>query len=334
MDILIIGLIIFSLILSFGIGGQDETMATVYGSGSLKLRWSILIGGLLALLGVYLLSKNVGETIGQDLLGETIKYNTLMILAIVLSTSFWLLLAAKTSVPISTTHSIVGAVFGISIIWTIINQGNFIDSLNWGILGKVFLGWIISPLLGYIGAMVGQAAINKYMTTHSNNLLEIEKNETYFRNLIIIFACVNQFSRGGNDSGSVIGIFYSMLGSNQISKQALPLLIIMAGLMFSLGLILVGKNLIKEVGSTTGQLRPSEALAIESTVAIVILVSTLLRLPVSGGHILIFALIGSAKMKGEHPDRRSFRRMVISWIITFPITAFCSALFYAILTLL
>ena len=321
-------LIVFAIILTFSIGAQDETMATVYGSGSLRLKIAILLGGFLSFLGVLFLSSKVGETIGKDLLGETVDYNSNMIFAILVGTSFWLLLASKTSVPISTTHSVVGSVFGISIVWSISTKQSFLFSINWLNMGTIALGWVISPLLGFFGAMGGQFIINRLLKNRNNSLLQVEKNETIFRYLIIFFACVNQFSRGGNDSGNAIGIFYGLVKSNEIENSLMTSLILIAGVAFALGLVLIGKNLIKTVGTTTGQLKPSEALAVEGTTALIILAATLLGLPVSGGHILIFALIGSARMKGEHPDKRSFRRMVISWIITFPMAAFFSALIY------
>ncbi|WP_371803757.1 inorganic phosphate transporter [Candidatus Lokiarchaeum ossiferum] len=331
MDWLTYCLIIFAIILTFGIGAQDESMATVYGSGSLTLKFAIILGGILSFLGVIFLSSKVGETIGADLLGEDVDYNSNMIFAILAGTSFWLLIASKTSVPISTTHSVVGSVFGISFIWAIAEKKNYFSSINWINMGKITIGWVLSPLLGFLGAMMGQYIINRIMKNRNDSLLQVEKNETIFRYLIILFACVNQFSRGGNDSGNAIGIFYGLVRSSKIDVSQMNILIIVAGCAFALGLMLIGRNLIKNVGTTAGQLRPSEALAVEAATAIIILAATLLGLPVSGGHILIFALIGSARMKGEHPDKRSFKRMVISWIVTFPIAALFSATFYGII---
>jgi inorganic phosphate transporter, PiT family len=323
-------LIIFCLLLVFGIGGQDESMATVYGSGSLKLRTAIIVGSFFAFLGVLFLSGSVGETIGENLLGETVNVTSYMILAILLGTATWLILASKTHVPISTTHSIVGAVVGISIVWAIINRESFLLSLNWTTLGLIFLGWVVSPLLGYLGAMVGQYFINKILAKRSSGLLNVEKTEKVFRVIIIIFACINQVSRGGNDSGNAIGIFYGLINSGDIDAKYFWILVLLSGLVFVLGLVFIGKNLVRNVGKTTGNLRPSEAVAIEGTTATIILLATIIGFPVSGGHILIFAMIGSARLKGEKPDPKSFRRMIISWIITFPIAAALSALFFTL----
>jgi inorganic phosphate transporter, PiT family len=146
---------------------------------------------------------------------------------------------------------------------------------------------------------------------------------------------VNQFSRAGNDAGKAIGLINALNNTGTISSSLIWSLTLVAALMYGIGLFTVGRYIIENVGNTTGgSLRPSEALAIESTTAIIILISTLLGLPVSGGHILIFAMVGTAAMKGEKPDPRSFRMMVMSWILTFPITATLSAIFYGILNAL
>ena len=130
MNVLIIALIVFSLILAFGVGGQDETMATLYGSGSLTLRKAVIIGAILSFFGVLFLSQSVGETIGENLLGEKVNYTIYMMLAILISTSFWLIIASKTHAPISTTHSIIGALIGVAFVWSIAEEQPFNYSMN------------------------------------------------------------------------------------------------------------------------------------------------------------------------------------------------------------
>jgi phosphate/sulfate permease len=75
MDPIIIMLLAFALALAIGIGSNDETMSTMYGSGVMKLKYVVILGGSLAFIGCLLLSKTVGETIGANLLGDTVTYN-------------------------------------------------------------------------------------------------------------------------------------------------------------------------------------------------------------------------------------------------------------------
>jgi len=333
MDTITILLIIFSLVLVFAIGAQDETMATVYGSGSLRLFWAMVMGGGLGFLGVIFLSDNVGKTIGSNLLGMD-NVQKKMILAIVISTAIWLLVAIKTHLPISTTHSVVGSVFGIAVVWAIFTEGSFQQSLNWGEMGMIMLGWVISPILGFFGVILMQKALLPFLKKKNKGFLEVEEIEGYFRYLILIAAAVNQFSRGGNDAGNAIGIFYGLVEAGSNLEDQLLVFKIVAGILFSAGLVTYGKKLVANVGRrTTGQLRPSEALAIVATTSLILLLSTIFGFPVSGGHILVFAMIGYARTRGERPDRKNFRKMVSMWVLTFPIAAGLSALVYGVIYL-
>ena len=328
MDWIILSLIALAIALSFGIGANDETMANVVGSGSLKLKRAVLLGGALAFIGVLFLSASVGKTIGASLLGPGVSYNSYMMMAILLSTVVWLIVSSKTSAPISTTHSVVGAVFGISIVWAISSGQNYLLSMNWAKIGQVVLGWVISPVLGFFGAIGVQLIIKRFMKYRSSGLLEVESTEKYLQYIILGFVCVNQISRGGNDSANALGIVYGLIESGDLTTEVASILIVVMGLALMAGLILIGKNVIANIASTAGEMRPSDSLAAEISTSLIMLGATIFGLPVSGSHILVFALIGSARMKGEKPDKRSFRRMVISWFLTFPIAAGLSAIIY------
>lgn len=333
MDWVIIILIVLAFALAFGIGSNDETMANVVGSGSLKLKRAVILGGVLAFLGVILLSGNVGKTIGKSLLGDSVNYNSFMMIAILLSTSIWLIISSKSSVPISTTHSVVGSIFGISFVWAISTRENYFLSINWVKISEVVLGWIISPILGFFGAIAMQLIIKRFMKYRSAGLLEVESTEKYLQYVILTFVCINQISRGGNDSANALGVLIGLMGSEDLTQEVVTILTFIIGLMLMAGLIFVGKNVIKNISTTTGIMRPSDSLSAEVSTSMIMLGATILGLPVSGSHILVFALIGSARMKGEKPDRKSFRRMVLSWFLTFPVAAILSAVIYSVLLL-
>ena len=334
MDSLIILLLVMILVLAFGIGAQDETMSTVFGSGSLKLRSAMILAAILAFFGVIFLSATVGKKIGSSLLGESVDFSEKMMLALLISTSTWLIVATKTRAPISTTHSVVGGIFGIAVVWAISTPHTLIQALNWGQMGMIVLGWVVSPILGYFGAMGIKKLIDPLLVKYYDGLNGVEKIESYFRKGIIVAACINQLSRAGNDSANALGVFIGLTEKNsELEAISLGFLIITA-ISFVLGLVFVARHLVRNVGSTTGSFRPSEALAIELTVATIMLLSTILGFPVSGGHILVFAMIGYARTRGELPEQRGFKKMVFYWSITFPIAAILSGSVYAIILII
>ena len=323
-------LIVLMFALAFGIGCNDETMATLVGSRAIKFKTAIIMAGSLAFVGVLFLSSSVGKTIGGNLLGEQVDYTRYMMLAVIISTTIWLIVASKTGAPISTTHSVVGSVFGIAIVWSFQAAGVFGESLNWSALGNVVLGWFISPVLGFMGAYLFQLGVTQYVKKQSTGLEQLEKTEKNFIYLLILAVSWTQISRGGNDSANAIGILYGLIEVGDISGANTTWYIIGTGIMLSAGIIIVGKNVIKNVGDNLIEMKPSDAFSIQISTSIVIFLATVLGLPVSGSHILIFAVIGAGRVKGEKPDKKSFRKMVISWVVTFPAAAFLSAICYGI----
>ncbi len=335
MDLLILIVILITLYLAFGIGSNDETMSSVVGSGSLSLNQSVLWGGFLACIGCIFLSKNVENNIGASLLSPELQneYDVWMMLAIILSTSTWLVYASKSGVPISTTHSVVGAVIGVAFMWSFIPGNDFLYSLDWAKLGFIALGWIISPVFGLITAYLIQKLVHKFMTRKWKKdgvigFLEIEVLEKKFRIILLFFISVTQLSRGGNDSANAIGIYYGLIETGDIPLSLAVFIKILIGCMIAVGLILIGRNVIKNVGGSLIEMRPSDAFAIESSNAIVVLTCTLLGLPISGSHVLIFAIIGSGLSKGEKPNWKPLKKMIIAWIVTFPAAAILSATIY------
>jgi PiT family inorganic phosphate transporter len=331
MEPIILILLGLALFLAFSIGSQDQTFAMTVGSGSLHIKRSVIMGGILAFFGTLLLSKAVGKTLGVSLLGKSVDFSYDIIVAIIAGTALWIIIASLMGVPISTTHTIVGSVFGISFVWSWYYNQPYILSMNWTVIGMVVIGWFLSPLMGYYGAIIITYIVKRSLRNFNHGFLHIEKYEAAFRYLIILFTCINQLSRSGNDSANALGIFYSLLEFGEIDNTLMPYVVVMVGLMYMMGLFLIARRVITNVGYSTGDLRPSEAVTIESSTAIVLFLATILGFPVSGTHIAIFSLFGNAKMRGESPDRKGMVKMIISWIVTFPIGAIFSAFVYYML---
>jgi PiT family inorganic phosphate transporter len=223
---------------------------------------------------------------------------------------------------------VVGAVVGIAIYWAIQSGSSFGSSLNWSKMGEVALGWVISPVFGFLGAYGFQYLVSKFITSRQKGLDFLEDTEKGFIYFLVIAVSWTQISRGGNDSANALGIMYGLLDAGELESSWKSPLLIVVGIVLAAGLYVIGKNVIKNVGQNLIEMRPSDAFSIQISTSIVIFVSTMLALPVSGSHILIFAVIGAGRVKGQVPDKKSFRKMVKSWVLTFPIAAILSGLLY------
>ena len=331
MDVIVIIILVLMLALSFGIGANDETMATLVGSRVIKTKYVIALAGVLAFVGVYFLSEEVGKTIGENLLGSEVEYSVYMLISIIVSTTIWLIVASTTGAPISTTHSVVGAVFGIAAVWSFQPGQSFLNSMNWIKLGEVALGWVVSPILGFIGAFILKFLMDKFLATQQKGLERIEKIERFFGYALILIIGWTQISRGGNDSANALGIMYG-LDSGQLPDEYRIYFVLATGLVLALGIVIIGRNVIKNVGNNLIAIRPTDAFSIELATSIILFAATMLGLPISGSHVLIFAVVGAGMVKGEKPEKKSFRKMVISWIITFPVAAILSGILFVSLT--
>jgi PiT family inorganic phosphate transporter len=134
--------------MAWGIGANDvaNAMGTSVGSGALTIRQAILIAMLFEFFGAWLAGGEVTATIRKGiidpaLLADSPELLVYGITAALLAAGTWLLLASVRGWPVSTTHSIVGAIVGFAAV------GISVESVNWGQVGAIAASWVISPLL-------------------------------------------------------------------------------------------------------------------------------------------------------------------------------------------
>jgi len=156
-EIIYIGLAaVFGVFMAWGIGANDvaNAMATSVGSKALTIRQAILVAAVFEFLGALLAGGEVTSTIRKDivdieLLSDTPELLIYGMLASLLAAGTWLLIASRNGWPVSTTHSIVGAIVGFAAV------GIGIDAVQWGEVGTIAMSWVVSPLLaGFIALRI------------------------------------------------------------------------------------------------------------------------------------------------------------------------------------
>ena len=143
--------IAIGLFMAWNIGANDvaNAMGTSVGSGALTLRQAILVAAVFEFAGAVLVGAHVTETIKGGIIPpeafaadpQVFMFGMASALA---GAAVWLLIASTLGLPVSTTHSIVGAVVGfglISVGW---------GQMEWSTLGSIVLSWVVSPLCGGI----------------------------------------------------------------------------------------------------------------------------------------------------------------------------------------
>jgi len=140
---------IADLYMAWNIGANDvaNAMGTSVGSGALTLRGAILVAATFEFGGAMLVGGTVTQTIRKGIVDLTAFGGDPMVIAVgmtccLLAAALWLNIATYAGWPVSTTHSIVGAVVGFGLI-----AGGF-DVVNWSVMAKIVASWIVSPVLG------------------------------------------------------------------------------------------------------------------------------------------------------------------------------------------
>jgi len=150
---------LFGIFMAWGIGANDvaNAMATSVGSKALTIKQAIIVAAVFEFLGAVLAGGAVTDTVRKgivdsDLLAGSPELLVYGMLAALLAAGTWLFIASKNGWPVSTTHSIVGAIVGFAAV------GIGVDAVQWGMVGEIVLSWLVSPLTaGFLAYLIYQS---------------------------------------------------------------------------------------------------------------------------------------------------------------------------------
>lgn len=136
----------FGFFMAWGVGANDvaNAMGTSVGSRALTIRQAIIIAMIFEFCGAYLAGGQVTQTIKKGIIDASLVPPELMLLGMMsalLAAGTWLLIASLRGWPVSTTHSIIGAVIGFAV------AGVSMEAVNWLAIVPIVSSWVISPVL-------------------------------------------------------------------------------------------------------------------------------------------------------------------------------------------
>lgn len=159
-EVVYIGLAaLFGIFMAWGIGANDvaNAMATSVGSKALTIKQAIFVAAIFEFLGAVLAGGAVTGTIRKGIVDTNLLVGLpdgpqLLVygmLASLLAAGTWLAVASRNGWPVSTTHSIVGAIVGFAAV------GIGLDAVQWGKVGTIVMSWVVSPLTaGFIAYLI------------------------------------------------------------------------------------------------------------------------------------------------------------------------------------
>ena len=217
--VIVIVLIVLAICLSFSIGANDETVAPLAAAGTLKFKLVLVLGGIAIAFGTIFLSEGVASLVGQKILGPGIKYTIFMLLAVLISSILWLVIGSFSGIPLSSTHSLIGSIFGVVIVYALfVGKVEPSTAFNQEKLTQVVISWFISPLAGLLVTFVLYKIIAKLFLYKLKGLNQIEKNESRFAWALLVAVFFAEIWVGAN-SAEALGILYALYSTGEISLE-------------------------------------------------------------------------------------------------------------------
>ncbi|RLE56027.1 MAG: hypothetical protein DRJ40_06355 [Thermoprotei archaeon] len=328
--VLALGLICaFYIAWCLGANDAANPTDTTVGAGVLDWKTARHIFAVFVFLGALLQGHMVMKTIGRGVVNYI---DVLGCLAIVLGAGLWITLCTWRGLPISTTHSTVGAVLG----YGLVKYG--IERVNWNVVMSVILSWCLTPILG-ITVAVTMYRITMWLLSKVKNVERIEKVARWG---LIASLCFSAYSFGANDVGNATGVFISITSSIGDVPPHLSTVLLAAfgALGIVLGAYTLGYRVTNTVGFRITRLDPVTGFIAEFSNAVLVYAFTTVPymlfgfgMPISTTHASVSSIMGVGLAKGvENIDWRTVLYIVLAWVLTVPGAALFSSTMYLLLT--
>ena len=203
MDIIILAtMALLGLYMAWNIGANDvaNSMADAVGSGALSVKQAVIAAGICEFAGAVLVGSHVTDTIRKGIVdpsaiasipgmleGEPAALLVIGMSAALLSAAIWLNFSTWTGMPVSTTHSIVGAVAGFGIV------AAGIGSVHWGKMGQIVASWFISPFAGGLMAFILFKIISRTILGQKNpvkSAIKVTPYIVFFLAMVVTLATI------------------------------------------------------------------------------------------------------------------------------------------------
>ncbi|MEM8593217.1 MAG: inorganic phosphate transporter [Pseudomonadota bacterium] len=203
------------LFMAWGIGANDvaNAMGTSVGARALTIKQAILIAVVFEFAGAYLAGGEVTSTIRKGIIDyqafstqpELLVFG---MIASMLAAALWLLIATSFGWPVSTTHSIVGAIIG----FTLISLGA--DAIKWSKVGKIAASWVTSPALAGIVSFTLYKSVERFILNTSAPFKNAQRFVPVYMFLTTFMIAMVTFIKGlkhvGLDVTTTESIYYSI----------------------------------------------------------------------------------------------------------------------------
>jgi PiT family inorganic phosphate transporter len=352
--ILVLTVILVALVFTYTNGFHDtaNSIATVVGTKVLTPRQAILLAAVTNLVGA-MIGGAVAKTIASGLVDSNLipaASSSYMLIFALSAAIFWNLLTWYVGLPSSSSHALVGGLCGAAYaaaqnnVHAIVWMKAPAEGAHWwaggGILYKVVIPMIISPILGLLIAFVLMAVL--YFVLHGWKPHTVTR---IFGKLQLASSAYMGFSHGTNDAQKTMGIIALALVSATTAGtfERLPdwlsflrtpapeagksveiafWIKVVCALTMAAGTAAGGWRIIKTLGHKLVKLQPVHGFAAETAGASVLFGAALFGMPVSTTHVITSAIMGVGAAKRLNALKWGVaERIVWAWVLTLPVSA-------------
>lgn len=225
--ILLVLACIFGFFMAWGVGANDvaNAMGTSVGSRALTIKQAIVVAMVFEFCGAYFAGGEVTDTIKNGIVNTDSMTPDLLVLGMMsslLAAGTWLLIATTKGWPVSTTHTIIGAVIGFAAI------GVSVDSVHWSEILPITASWVVTPFLSGSLAFCLFISVQKLITNTDDPFTNAKR-----------FVPVYMFVTGFMVALMTLSKGLKHVGLSLSNEHSLLLAILVGLLVMSLGILLL-----------------------------------------------------------------------------------------------
>ncbi|CAK21683.1 inorganic phosphate transporter [Listeria welshimeri] len=319
--VIVLAALAFDLINGFH--DTANAIATSVSTKALKPRHAIILAAVMNFVGAISFT-GVAKTITKDIVNPfALDHGELVILAALLSAIAWNLITWYFGIPSSSSHALIGSIAGAAIA-----SAGF-ASIEYSGFTKIIIGLLVSPVLAFV---VGYTIYSLFKIFLKN--LNLATTNRRFRMIQVGTAALQSYTHGTNDAQKSMGIItMALIASGFQTTDDVQLWVqVSCAIAMAVGTSIGGWKIIKTVGGKIMKIKPVNGVAADLSSVIIIFGATFIHLPVSTTHVISSSILGvgtAHRVKGVKWD--TAQRMIITWVITLPISATIAALIFYVL---
>jgi inorganic phosphate transporter, PiT family len=320
----LVALIFVALIFDFlnGVHDAANSIATVVSTRVLRPQYAVAWAAFFNFIAFLFFGLHVAQTVGTGIVAAEV-VDAAVIFGALMGAICWNVITWWLGIPSSSSHALIGGLAGAAIT----KAG--LGSIVWSGLGITAAAIVLSPLLGFLLALVLVLAVSWAFVRSTPAAVD-----NTFRSLQLISAALYSLGHGGNDAQKTMGVIAVLLYSQGLLGAAfyIPFWVVLTcQAAMALGTLVGGWRIVRTMGSRITRLHPVQGFCAEAGGAMSLFLATYFGVPVSTTHTIAGAIVGVGAARKTAAVRWNVASdVVLAWIVTLPAAALFGALFYEV----